>query len=1323
MALELANRSSDLRRRNSIDKDSLRSLPSIDELMSRLGVSERPFSTFESLIEQYVPGSSEWILFDERFRLFLENKSTKPSILHIDGNPGSGKSILASFLIQYLEQQGLSTQFWYFRFDDQFKRSIRQCLLSIAFQMLQSFPEYSHRLLAIASSIETVARSDIRSLWQKLFVNILDKLGDHDPIYWVIDAVDESESAQTFLSVFGSLKTLKFPLRIIILTRPQTTTKHFDRLRASLPAHMISQMSMTTPDESLRLFIANELQFTPWEDDLKETITTTLLVRSQGNFLWLSLIIKDLINCDTVEELEQALEEVPSEIIGIYERIEKSVIKDLKKSDAPLVQAILFWIVCSERQLTEDELKEGLRPTFSVLNLQHTISRLCSDFVAIDKRGNISLVHYTAREFLTKSSTSILAVRPDKAHTFILNKCLGVLTDQRFRLRLRSQGCVGFLRYCCLSWSHHMARSDTDGHSNGNIRVIASFFKNVACLAWIEAVATTGYLQVFTQTAKALNSFLETARRLNHNENPLTIPILDLELLGNWSTELVRIVGKFGMHLLQYPSCIHTLVPLFCPPESAIGRQFPAISAKITGISKTGWDDSLAKFNVGPGQRPKAIFALDSSFGILSSDKSVHLYDASTFQEMRKFRHDEIIVAAQFNYDGSMLATCGPKSIKVWETLTGRVVHVYSNPMNMKAMAVSFSRDSSEIMVCCVDSKLRRQFLADPQDWMEVHWQNLDQTSASLGRGGTPNCVSFSPDGTKIAIAYRTAPLSVWDTETGNLIGRSESNHARKNLRHENKDYPARLTWNSVTEHVLGITMSGKLFKWYPLDAEQEDIPLDSSYFASEIACSADGRVIVTAQRDGSLKIFNFENLSMLYDLTCISRVTSLAMSPDGRRIYDLRQSACNIWEPNALIRMAEQDEKSSDAASSHYDNSVTFSLASEASAVILDPITALSADSKNGAYAFGNDGSTVKFVSSPGGDEALEFSCGILGITCVSVSGDGGCIAAASLDRQVVVRRVTADGQLEPQPALSIKSTSPVLQLLLDMDGNYLIVRYTGSVDTYSVPNKCLVSSAEASPLPWMWLRHPVRSDTLLSLTKSSLGSHNISDPAKANHWAIEPPTTEGDDDIFEAPSLARRPSTLLPVDTSGIEAPNGVWVSPNHANLLLQLSKTTESQDTHEIRFLLLDISGILATDSGPETADAKILARSLPTPILNLMERPLGFTHEGVEIKRSSSAKVPTLRMIHQSNLGQGPGEQQQQNCALAFLDREFWVRSWSLNDVEGTASRRHFFLPRDWINLDCLHLAQVTADGRFLCPRNGEVAVVHNGLSSVFLADQG
>lgn len=109
--------------------------------------------------------------------------------------------------------------------------------------MTQSFPEYSHRLLTVASSLDMIARSDLRNLWQKFVVKILHKLSGYDPIYWVIDAVDESEPVQTFLGVLASLKTL----------RSQTTTKYFDRLRTSLPAQTISHTSMTNPEESLRL--------------------------------------------------------------------------------------------------------------------------------------------------------------------------------------------------------------------------------------------------------------------------------------------------------------------------------------------------------------------------------------------------------------------------------------------------------------------------------------------------------------------------------------------------------------------------------------------------------------------------------------------------------------------------------------------------------------------------------------------------------------------------------------------------------------------------------------------------------------------------------------------------------------------------------------------------------------------------------------------------------------------------------------------------------------------------------------------------------------
>lgn len=47
--------------------------------------------------------------------------------------------------------------------------------------------------------------------------------------------------------------------------------------------------------------------------------------KSQGSFLWLSLVLKELITCDTDEQLQHVLDETPVELRDIYERIEQGL--------------------------------------------------------------------------------------------------------------------------------------------------------------------------------------------------------------------------------------------------------------------------------------------------------------------------------------------------------------------------------------------------------------------------------------------------------------------------------------------------------------------------------------------------------------------------------------------------------------------------------------------------------------------------------------------------------------------------------------------------------------------------------------------------------------------------------------------------------------------------------------------------------------------------------------------------------------------------------------------------------------------------------------
>lgn len=1310
------------RRRRSIDEDSIKSFPSSDELMNRLGVAPKPTDTLETLLERCTSGSCDWILSNNVLGSFLSDQTDQPSILNLSGAPGSGKSVMASFLVQHLESMSLRTQYWYFSYDDQQNRSSRQCLLSLAFQAMGVFPEFSHRVLTLTSGIDSIARSDLRSLWQKLFLNILGKLGGYDPLYWVIDAADECESSQAFLALLGSLKGLRFPLRIIFTSRSQTISKHVDRLKASMPPGRVLQIVAETPQPSLRLSISNELELAPWPEDLKESITDNLLRKSQGNFLWISLVVRELVNCDTAEELQQVLEETPVELLDIYERIESAVARDLKASDSQLVNALLSWIVCCERVLTEDELKEALKPKFSLLNLRHTIGRLCGDLVVIDKRGYISMVHHTAKDFVTKSAT-VLAVDQRQAHTLIFNRCLADLTDSRFRLRLRSSGCVGLLRYICHSWAHHMVNSDEAGHSYDSVRRLAAFFRSQSVLAWIAAVSSAGQLKVLASTAKSITSYVKHVQAQHADENPLTIPVLEIELLNTWSTELIRVLGKFGAQLLHHPSCIYNLVPIFCPPESAIARQFPYTGPsvpRINGLSNTGWDDSLAKFTIEQGRRAKAIYGLDGFFGIVTSNKSLNLYSASTFQEVTKLRHHENIVAAQFSQDGTLLVTCGVRTIKIWDIVTSRTLQIYSNPAGVRAMDVSFSQDSEAVIVCCVDSKIWRQALSEQEEWTQVSLQAHDEPGSHSTRsgGGTPICTAFSPDGSKVVVAYRTAPVTIWDTASGNTIGRLESRQSSQNV-----DYPVRLTWNPVTEHVAGTFTSGTVFKWYPLDLEHE--AMRTNVMATEIACSPDGRLLVTSQRDGSLKIFGFDSFTLLYNLSCASRATALAFSPDGRRIYDTRGPACNVWEPNALIRMADQDDvdRNSDASSSQYDPSVRGSVVSEATAVTLEPVTAICTCAGSAAFAFGNDGGEVSyFPPQPAGTqipEKLTLSCGLLGITCLAIDRTGELIATASTDRKITVRRIV-NGDVDVDCIFESKIESPVIQLVFASSGQHLAIKCQDSAQVWSLGRNGLVlynsDTAIGSVLPSFWVPHPFTEDRLVAVSPSTIVVFNPVDLAQWQEYRVNhKPDDAGMGPDAPLPMSRRRSSAwYLDKDDLGTRVDHVMSV-PSHSDMLVQLSEPLKSSQLRRVRYVLLSLDSVSSPGDGP----ASIQSRPLPASVSSTMVMPLGF----VTADGSAGARDVVQRRRSSQSTGAAAAVQK---ISLAFVDRDFWVRSWSMDEEGDSAhanTKRHFFLPRDWINMESLELAQATLDGRLLCPRNGEVAVVHNAFRGHGWVDQG
>ena len=107
------------------------------------------------------------------------------------------------------------------------------------------------------------------------------------------------------------------------------------------------------------------------------------------------------------------------------------------------------------------------------------------------------------------------------------------------------------------------------------------------------------------------------------------------------------------------------------------------------------------------------------------------------------------------------------------------------------------------------------------------------------------------------------------------------------------------------SHHIIGLYKDGSVFKWHPVTDENHEVP----GAADEITASPDGKLFLTSTSGGTVQVWNFAYMSVIYELRSSDLVTGLAFSPDCKRFYDIRGSSVNAWEPNCLIRLSESEE------------------------------------------------------------------------------------------------------------------------------------------------------------------------------------------------------------------------------------------------------------------------------------------------------------------------------------------------------------------------------------------------------------------------------
>ncbi|KAH6665146.1 hypothetical protein B0J14DRAFT_492700 [Halenospora varia] len=381
--------------------------------------------TQENILSKWQPGTGVWFLEDKRFQEWKEEN--KP-LLWCTGIPGSGKSVLASVVVDHLrkttEDQDVGIAVVFCSYEDKLEQTAVNLLASVLQQLIPVGKSMSKDLQNILKTHQNAGThpnlADLSSMLQT-------QIATYGETYIVIDGLDEcywdDERGPIFLDEI--LKLLP-DIHLMITSRPLASLEfeledavrlEISAREADVRAHLDRRL-----DENKR--IASFVRKYP---TLKTEIIDAVATKAQGMFLLARLHVDALATKHSVKDIRSTLQNLPRGLSDTYDEA-LSRIFEQQEDDAEFARKVLCWVTYAVRPLTMPELKHALAISPDDTEIdeegcpeEEFILSLCAGLVLHEPRsGLIRLVHYTAQEHLEKT----LVFRYPAVHEDITIACL-----------------------------------------------------------------------------------------------------------------------------------------------------------------------------------------------------------------------------------------------------------------------------------------------------------------------------------------------------------------------------------------------------------------------------------------------------------------------------------------------------------------------------------------------------------------------------------------------------------------------------------------------------------------------------------------------------------------------------------------------------------------------------------------------------------------------------------------------------------------------------------------------------------------------------------
>jgi hypothetical protein len=526
-----------------------------------------------------------------------------------------------------------------------------------------------------------------------------------------------------------------------------------------------------------------------------------------------------------------------------------------------------------------------------------------------------------------------------------------------------------------------------------------------------------------------------------------------------------------------------------------------------------------------------------------------------------------------------------------------------------------------------------------------------------------------------MAVAYSGQPVTLWDLEADMYYGTC----GKKLLNGETTTHvvSALVFKPNINCDLLVVSyLDGELVLLDPL-ADQELESLHAN--CHTLAASPDGRLLAGGAGFGTIQIYEFDTLRLLYRVKSSDfYIKHIAFSRDNLHFADIRGSQCNIWEPAVLLRDLVGDD-SSEVASTSVVEAVAQDTKVKISAVILHPTEEV-------AFCGKKDGSVSVYDLKIGSQlQTLYHHKSLVHILTWWPNSD--LLMSIDLSNGILIwklNKTQQDGWVAEKVQLQsrLDCGRSIIQVLLNETVGKFILTTRESDHLWSIDgNQQNFRTCPKAPGIRKWIQHPQSPLHMICIDGSAARIYAWSD------WS----------------EIAYLP---LSIDTKGLQLRTVTLFTSRHKQrILLELSEL----DGHTRALHLLDATSFsLAHPSTTEdvTPTSNSKKEAGKAPIKNESANPV-ITSPLLVSLTSCVAQVIGFR----------------ETGKLIFLDTHSWVCSSDLEDP-GTGSVsyvRHFFVPYDWLSgtrdVICAILKR-----NVLFARNDDVVIVKGGLEHVEMIEE-